>query len=106
MKTLIQILFFLLLLTQICSAQWYWQNPLPTGNFLSDVYFIDESTGWAVGENGTIVKTTDGGTNWTIQTSGTTYILMGVSFTDANTGTAVGGLWNNSQNHKRRNYVD
>ena len=39
---------------------------------------------------GTILRTTNGGTTWTSQTSGTTNELWGVSFTDANTGTAVG----------------
>ena len=43
-----------------------------------------------VGDNGTILRTTNGGTTWTSQTSGTTNCLNGVSFTDANTGTAVG----------------
>ena len=40
--------------------------------------------------SGTILRTTNGGTTWTSQTSGTTNYLYGVSFTDANTGTAVG----------------
>ncbi len=40
--------------------------------------------------DGTILRTTNGGTTWTSQTSGTTNHLYGVSFTDANTGTAVG----------------
>ena len=31
---------------------------------LTDVYFFNEQMGWAVGEHGTILKTTDGGTNW------------------------------------------
>ena len=43
-----------------------------------------------VGEAGTILRTTDGGTNWILQTSGTTEILKSVFFTDADTGTAVG----------------
>ena len=42
--------------------------------------------------SGTILRTTNGGTTWTSQSSGTTNYLYGVSFTDANTGTAVG--WN------------
>jgi photosystem II stability/assembly factor-like uncharacterized protein len=41
---------------------------------------------------GTILRTTDGGALWTSQSSGTTNSLYGVSFTDANTGTAVGDL--------------
>lgn len=32
-----------------------------TSEFLRDVYFTDEKTGWAVGENGTIIHTTTGG---------------------------------------------
>ena len=43
------------------------------------------TTGIAVGYNGTILRTTDGGTNWTPQTSGTTNDLTGVFFSDANT---------------------
>jgi len=42
--------------------------------------------GWA----GTIRRTTDGGANWVSQTSGTPDNLYGVSFTDVNSGTAVG----------------
>ena len=43
-----------------------------------------------MGDYGTILRTTDGGDNWVSQTSGTTEWLLGVSFTDANYGTAVG----------------
>ena len=58
------------------------------------VSFTDVNNGTAVGYNGTILRTTNGGTNWISQTSGTTTTLFGVSFTDANTGTAVGGGFN------------
>jgi len=43
-----------------------------------------------VGEEGTIMKTIDGGITWTTLSSGTTNILYSVYFTDANTGFAVG----------------
>jgi photosystem II stability/assembly factor-like uncharacterized protein len=43
-----------------------------------------------VGESGTILKTTNGGTNWTSQTSGTTEYLWSVYFPDVNTGYIVG----------------
>src|SRR4029077_8786782 len=72
------------------SSQWHWQNPLPQGNNLRGASFVDGNTGTVVGEYGTIVRTTDGGNSWTIQTSGTTQTLWAVSFTDANNGTAVG----------------
>jgi hypothetical protein len=45
-----------------------------------------------VGTGGTILHTTNAGTTWTSQTSGTTNPLTGISFADANTGTAVGSV--------------
>jgi len=71
-------------------AQWNWQNPLPQGNALNSVFFPDANIGYAVGNYGTIVKTTNGGTDWDIESSGTTYNLTSVFFSDANTGYAVG----------------
>ncbi len=71
-------------------AQWRWQNPLPQGNNLRGVSLVTANTGTLVGDYGTIVRTTDGGNSWTIQSSGTTQTLWGVSFTDANNGSAVG----------------
>ncbi len=47
-------------------------------------------TGWAVGQNGTILHTEDGGLSWTVETSGTLRKLYGVAFTDSRTGWAVG----------------
>ena len=40
---------------------WFWQNPLPQGDTLSGVSFVDANTGTAVGGGGTILRTTDGG---------------------------------------------
>ncbi len=72
------------------EAPWVWQNPLPQGNDLRGASFVDAKTGTVVGYYGTIVRTTDGGNSWTIQTSGTTQNLWAVSFADVNNGTAVG----------------
>ena len=52
---------------------------------------MDATTGYAVGNSGTILKTTDGGANWVAQTSGTANICSDVHFpVDATTGYAVG----------------
>ena len=72
------------------QTQWVWRNPLPQGNSLTNVSFSDANTGTTVGDFGTIIRTTDGGQNWIIQTSGTTVALNAVFFTDANSGTIVG----------------
>ena len=67
---------------------WVLQKSITT--VLLDVSFTDSSNGTAVGSSGTILRTTNGGTNWVSQTSGTIYFLYGVSFTDSSNGTAVG----------------
>jgi photosystem II stability/assembly factor-like uncharacterized protein len=59
---------------------------------LFSVHFKDNNIGWAVGEYGTILKTTNGGTNWTTYTSGTIASLWSVHFTDNNTGWVVGSV--------------
>jgi photosystem II stability/assembly factor-like uncharacterized protein len=63
-----------------------------TTRHLSSVYFPDVNTGFAVGESGTILKTSDAGVTWTALSSGTTNNLLSVYFTDANSGYAVGDL--------------
>ncbi len=85
----LQIFFFFLLVTQICFAQWYEQNS-PTTQNLNVVTFIDANNGFAVGDSGIILQTTNGGEEWLIQTSGTIKKLNGVQFIDSNLGFAVG----------------
>ena len=58
---------------------------------LNDVYFIDSNVGWAVGMNGSIIKTSDAGTTWLTQISGTNNELKSVHFIDTNVGWIVGG---------------
>ena len=43
------------------SEDWFWQNPLPQGHALHAVHFVNATTGTAVGDFGTILRTTDGG---------------------------------------------
>lgn len=57
---------------------------------LDDVFFIDESIGWVSGENGALLKTTDGGATWAEMNAGTSVTLAGLHFIDENTGWVVG----------------
>jgi photosystem II stability/assembly factor-like uncharacterized protein len=87
-------LILTVLLFLFCSntySQWEWQYPQPTGNDLYDVCFADDLHGWAVGVTGIIIYTSDGGTTWELQQSGTTLTLRSVSFIDSSTGWVVGG---------------
>jgi photosystem II stability/assembly factor-like uncharacterized protein len=45
---------------------------------------------WTVGTTGKILNTTNGGSSWSTQTSGTSEALNGVTFIDASNGWAVG----------------
>lgn len=62
---------------------------------LSSIFFVNDSTGWAVGEAGLILKLTDKGTSVKIA-SGTSLPLTKVFFADRNTGWIVGGYNNAS----------
>ncbi len=68
-----------------------WLGPLPQGNKIRDICFVDSSNAWAVGDYGTILKTTDGGKNWAALLSGTTERLRSVSFSSIDNGWVCGG---------------
>lgn len=48
------------------SANWRWLNPLPAGNWINRIAFRTDREGLAVGEDGLILSTTDGGTHWSV----------------------------------------
>ncbi len=52
-----------------------------TSRDFNDVYFTDINTGYVVGEEGTIVRTTDGGMLWNFQNSNTNNDIFTVLFT-------------------------
>ncbi|MBK6641861.1 MAG: hypothetical protein IPG39_11840 [Bacteroidetes bacterium] len=61
------------------NAQWY-QQISGTEDDLTSVYFTDYYTGYVVGYNGTILKTTDAGFTWNAQASLTASNLLYVYF--------------------------
>jgi len=84
----------LFLLPGYASAGWV-QQTSGTPNALYSVRFpIDGQTGYAVGGQGTIIKTTNGGMLWVTQSSGTSLDLYSVDFpTNSQIGYAVGGRY-------------
>jgi photosystem II stability/assembly factor-like uncharacterized protein len=84
--------FLLLLVFQsilFSQSGWFQQNS-GTNNLLRGMFFLNQNTGWIVGSNSTILKTTNSGINWVRQTAGGTS-LRKVYFIDDNTGWIVGG---------------
>jgi photosystem II stability/assembly factor-like uncharacterized protein len=68
---------------------WEWQNPLPQGNALYDICFVDSLRGWAVGGAGTVLRTTDGGGQWHTTQVPTHELLTRTSFVNPNRGWAM-----------------
>jgi len=60
------------------GSNWTIQS-LPVTETLENVRFKGTLDGLAVGNNGTIIRTTDGGASWTPVSSGTSGLLMGLS---------------------------
>ncbi len=58
------------------AADWTWQNPLPQGNTLLDVWGSSGSNVFAVGDSGAILHYD--GVSWSAMSSGTTNSLLGV----------------------------
>ena len=57
---------------------------------LSSLFFIGETTGFTVGENGIVRKTTDGGATWSNFCLDATVDLADIAFFNANTGILTG----------------
>jgi photosystem II stability/assembly factor-like uncharacterized protein len=67
-----------------------WTAFSPGTATLNGVYFVNDTTGWAVGNTGTIIYTQNGGANWTVQSSSTSETLLKVWFINDTTGWVVG----------------
>lgn len=72
------------------QSAWQWIQPKPTGDFLYSVHFANNSTGFAAGSFGAIIKTTNAGEVWFIVHSNPGLDLSEVFFINSNTGFAVG----------------
>jgi photosystem II stability/assembly factor-like uncharacterized protein len=91
MKSLL-IISLMILIYGSSSAQsgWFRINSVTTDD-LESVFFTGENTGYAVGDNGTAIKTTNAGNSWFLMTVPTDKLLRSVFFCDANTGYIVSG---------------
>ncbi len=76
------------------NTGWFWQYPKPQGSTLRDIYVFNKDTTIAVGDLGTVIKTTDGGAKWSVQhhAGGTSNTLFNIHFIDPMNGWAAGGI--------------
>ncbi|HEV7773493.1 MAG TPA: YCF48-related protein [Conexibacter sp.] len=75
---------------QVGSSGWQWGNPLPQGNTVRAMSFAG-ATGYAAGDFGTLLKSSDGGSSWSGLPVGTFTGLTVVQALDASTVFAGGG---------------
>lgn len=71
-------------------STWEMRQPVAMAGSLADVQFITDNTGWAVGQDGTVVKSTTSGASWAKKSVPTTLDLSAVAFASAARGWAVG----------------
>jgi photosystem II stability/assembly factor-like uncharacterized protein len=81
MKKILLIIVFISSILQLnLYSQWGWfQVTSGTSNTINDIQFYGHM-GFAVGNNGLILKSTDDGSSWVQQPSGTTANLMSIDF--------------------------
>ena len=72
-----------------------WTTQVSSGSKLYGISASDPSVAYAVGDNGTVQKTTNGGINWSSQTTDSNYVLYGVNAVNSTTAYAVGKNGNN-----------
>ncbi len=88
-----KILSIIILFSLSCSlySQQYWLRVnSPTGYSLNRSHFVDTTFGWAAGDSGAIVHTSNSGINWVLQNSGiTNFAIDDVFFINRNIGWAI-----------------
>jgi len=77
----------------VLASPGFAQPPVPFADAgIHAIQFIDSSEGWAVGDDGVVWHSIDGGKTWERQKTGTRASLRGVHFQNPYTGWAVGRL--------------
>ncbi|MDQ1265952.1 MAG: hypothetical protein QG635_1104, partial [Bacteroidota bacterium] len=90
--TLIGLIFYII---TNCEAKVYydWEllSPKPEIMGINSMKFYDKNTGWAIGSEGLILKTTDGGENWIDKSLKNDSDIMSIIINDENTAFIVAG---------------
>ena len=90
------------------NAQNFWkQIQSPSDITLHNIFFADSLNGWAAGDSGIVIKTSDGGSSWNILDNFTDNTIWDLHFLDENLGWTVNWLddtvYNGTIIHKTTN---
>lgn len=90
------LIIFIIADYSVCFSEGGWfQQQSNTNVDLNKIYFLNQDTGWVVGNSGKILKTTNGGIEWISQQSNLISPIRSVYFLNENTGYAAGGVYEN-----------
>ena len=90
LKSLIYIcLLAALTLTSLSQTNPWKKLQSPVNSTLRRLTFVDSLTGWAAGESGTIIHTSDGGNNWEVQNSTVQSFITDIFFVNKTFGWAT-----------------
>ncbi|RPI18953.1 MAG: T9SS C-terminal target domain-containing protein [Ignavibacteriae bacterium] len=99
MKRILLLIFIALTFTSFnllfSQISWYSYNTGASGK-INSLYFFSASTGFCTSEDGKILRTTNGGLNWSVQYTTSTHALKGITFVNSLFGFA--GTMSNSSN--------
>lgn len=89
-KSLLFISILILFSADIFSQEYWIEVPSPTTKWLTKCYLVDTLFGWAAGDSGTIIRTSNGGVTWVVQNSGiVAYFIDDIFFLNRNLGWAL-----------------
>ncbi len=83
------VLIFLLMIENSSSQQYWLSVPSPTTKDFYRCHLLDTIYGWAAGDLGIIVNTSNGGQNWNIQNTGIDYMIDDIFFINKRLGWAI-----------------
>jgi photosystem II stability/assembly factor-like uncharacterized protein len=89
---IVSLIFFISTTIVFAQSNWFWLNPVPTGNSMYKVNVINSSTIYILTDGNVLMKSTDNGNTWTSKLipddNGWVYSMH---FTSATNGFVVGG---------------
>ena len=88
------IYLLIFVLSGLCPASFPQTQPWkkqqsPVNATLKNLVFVDSLTGWAAGDYGAIIHTTDGGNNWEVQNSTVQTFILDIFFINKDIGWAL-----------------
>lgn len=81
---------FIVFTPDLVTSNWYYASAPSGMGTLRKIYFSSGLTGYIVGNNGTVLKTNDAGSSWTLLNFPSAVNLRSVAFQDDDTGVVVG----------------